>query len=244
MGRRTGIDTIADYASQLGLGEEMGLEIGRDVKKGFIATPESYMERQQTWQAGNVIQAAIGQADTYVTPLQMAAQAMTIGNKGTRYQTYMVDSIYDYGMENLISKTEPVVAAEIEDKTGFTFDTVIEGMREAAQFDEYTYPTTEDYYTDNYLLTDLPYDVAIKTGTPQITSSTDTGSAFIGFYPADDPEIAFSGFIEHGEYSKLMIKEIISAYYDEFYTIDKLSESKTEEEIAEELAGLGENEEE
>ncbi len=244
VGRITGIDTIADYASQLGLGEEMGLEIGRDVKKGFIATPESYMERQQTWQAGNVIQAAIGQADTYVTPLQMAAQAMTIGNKGTRYQTYMVDSIYDYGMENLISKTEPVVAAEIEDKTGYTFDTVIEGMREVAQFDEYTYPTAEDYYTDNYLLTDLPYDVAIKTGTPQITSSTDTGSAFIGFYPADDPEIAFSGFIEHGEYSKLMIKEIISAYYDEFYTIDKLSESKTEEEIAEELAGLGENEEE
>ena len=50
-----------------------------------------------------------------------------------------------------------------------------------------------------------------------MTSKDDTGSAFIGFYPADDPQIAFSGFIEHGEYSKFMIKQIIDAYYDENY---------------------------
>ena len=50
-----------------------------------------------------------------------------------------------------------------------------------------------------------------------MTSAEDTGSAFIGFYPADDPEIAFSGFVEHGEYSKFMIKQIIEAYYDKDY---------------------------
>lgn len=236
VGRITGIETIAEYASAMGLGEEMGLEIGRGVKKGFVATPESYQERQQIWQAGNVIQAAIGQADTYVTPLQMAAQAMMIGNRGVRYQTYMVDSVYDYSMNSLVSRTEPLVAATIEDKTGYTFDTVIEGMIEAAEFEAYSYPTTAQYFTDNYLLGDLPEKTAIKTGTPQITSSTDTGSAFIGFYPADDPEIAFSAFIEHGEYSKLMIKEIICAYYDEFYSIEKLSEKKSEEDIVKELS--------
>lgn len=240
VGRIMGIDLIADYASQYGLGEEMGLETGRGIKKGYIATPELFEEQQKHWQAGNVIQAAIGQSDTYVTPLQMAAQAMTIGNRGVRYETYMVDSVYTYNMEELVSRTQPKIAAEIEDKTGYTFDAVIKGMTEAAEFDAYYYPAEKDYYTDSYLLTALPEKTAIKTGTPQITSKEDTGSAFIGFYPADDPEIAFSGFIEHGEYSKLMIREIISAYYDEFYHIEKLSD-RTEADIISELSDTGED---
>ena len=66
-------------------------------------------------------------------------------------------------------------------------------------------------------------------------SKSDTGSAFIGFYPADDPDIAFSGFVEKGEYSKLMIREIIEAYYDKDYHIEKLS-GRSEEDIAAELS--------
>ncbi|MDR0974421.1 MAG: hypothetical protein LBL80_01880 [Ruminococcus sp.] len=54
----------------------------------------------------------------------------------------------------------------------------------------------------------------MKTGTPQMTSAEDTGSAFIGYYPADNPEIAFAGFIEHGEWSKLMIRQIIEGYLE------------------------------
>ena len=113
-------------------------------------------------------------------------------------------------------------------------------MVEAGAFEAYTYPTISEYYTDSYLLTDLPEKTAIKTGTPQMTSKDDTGSAFIGFYPADDPEIAFSGFVEHGEWSKFMIREIISAYYDEFYHIEKL-EGMTEDETAAMLADTADN---
>ncbi|MGN0637321.1 MAG: penicillin-binding transpeptidase domain-containing protein [Huintestinicola sp.] len=238
VGRVMGIDRITEYASKYGLGEEMGLETGRGVKTGYIASPDTFEARQQVWQAGNVIQAAIGQSDTYVTPLQMADQALMIGNRGVRYQTYMVDSVYTYNMEELVSKTEPTVAAVIEDKTGHTFDKVIEGMEEAAAFKAYTYPTVKEYYTDSYLLTELPKKAAIKTGTPQMTSKSDTGSAFIGFYPADDPDIAFSGFVEKGEYSKLMIRELIEAYYNKDYHIEKLG-GRTEEELA---AALSDNE--
>ncbi|MGN0692399.1 MAG: penicillin-binding transpeptidase domain-containing protein, partial [Oscillospiraceae bacterium] len=199
---------------------------GRGIKRGYIACPETYDILGMDWQAGNIVQTAIGQSETAVTPLQMAAQAMTIANKGTRYQTYMVDSVYTYNMESLVSKTEPVIAAQIPDKTGYTFDTVIAGMKQAADFTEYNYPKPResDYYTGKYILSDLPYAAAIKTGTPQMTSQEDTGSAFIGFYPADDPEIAFAGFIEHGEYSKFMVRQIIEAYYNEDYEIAPLSE--------------------
>ncbi len=232
VGRIMGIDTLSSYASMYGLGEEMGLEIGRDIKVGYVANPETFEDNGLVWQEGNVIQAAIGQSDTYVTPLQMAAQAMTIANKGVRYNTYMVDSIYSYNMDELICRTEPTIACTIPDKTGYTFYTVTEGMKEAAAFEQYTlYPRNSDYYTDSYLLTDLPRSAAIKTGTPQMTSKNDTSSAFIGFYPANDPEIAFAGFIEHGEYSKLMIKDIIEAYYSEDFHIGDLPETKDPTEI-------------
>ncbi len=214
VGRITGIDRIAEYASYFGLGEITGLETFEN--KGYIATPDFFAERNKDWEAGNVVQASIGQSDTGVTPLQMAVQASTLANKGIRYEPYIIKNIYTYNMNDIVSHTMPTVANVIEDKTGYTFDSIIEGMELAANFAPYSYPSERDYYKP-YLLSALPGQAAIKTGTPQMTSEEDTGSAFIGFYPSDNPEIAFSGFIEHGEYSKLMIKSIIDAYYDKNY---------------------------
>ena len=217
-GRLMGINTLADYAYQYGLGNDVYLETGGE--KGRLATPETLQRYGLEWNAGLVAMAAIGQSETYVTPLQMAVQACTIANKGVRYQPHLVDSVHTYNMERTVMVTPPQVAATIPDKTGETFDLIIQGMKQAANFSPYSYPAVRDYYTD-YLLTSLPQQAAIKTGAPQMTSSEDTGSAFIGFYPADDPVIAFSGFVEHGEYSKFMIKQIIEAYYDENYVPEK-----------------------
>ena len=214
LGRLMGPYLIADYANMYGLGNDTYLETGGS--KGYIATPDTLPEHGLEWNVGLVVQEAIGQSETGVTPLQMAVQACTLANKGVRYQPYMVDSVYNYTMDEVISVTPKKAVQVIPDKSGETFDLITQGMKKAAAFSPYSYPAEKDYYT-SYLLTSLPEEAAIKTGTPQMTTKDDTGSAFIGFYPADDPEIAFSGFIEHGEYSKFMIKQIIEAYYDENY---------------------------
>ena len=39
-------------------------------------------------------------------------------------------------------------------------------------------------------------------------------SVFIGFAPADNPEVAFAGVIEGGEYSKYMVRGILQAYQE------------------------------
>ncbi len=238
-GRLLGIDRLAEYAELYGFGQNTGIETGDSA--GYFATPETFTARRLEWQAGLVVQAAIGQSETYVTPLQMAMQASTIANRGTRYTPYVVDSVYTYNMESLIKETQPEVAAVIPDETGVTFETIIQGMEQAANFAAYSYPTVNEYYTD-YLLTGLPEQAAIKTGTPQMTSSDDTGSAFIGFYPADDPVIAFSGFVEHGEYSKFMIRQIIEAYYDDNYEVASPIKISEEEQL-DILAGIAETEE-
>lgn len=239
VGRLMNIDRLAKYAEYYGFGQNTGIEIGDGA--GVFATPDSFAKRKLEWQAGLVVQAAIGQSETSVTPLQMAMQAATIANKGVRYQPYLVDSVYTYNMEELVRRTEPVIAAQIPDETGYTFDAVTQGMKQAGAFVPYSYPDIKDYYTD-YLLTNLPRETAIKTGTPQMTSKEDTGSAFIGFYPADEPEIAFSGFIEHGEYSKFMIRQLIDAYYDDNYRVPEPTDKPfTEEENAAALSGMTDN---
>lgn len=229
VGRLMGPYMIESYANQYGLGDDCYLETGG--AKGKIATPETMLDANLEWQAGLVVQVAIGQSETAVTPLQMAVQASTIANKGVRYQPHLVDSVYTYNMEEVVSVTEPEITLTIPDKTGETFSLVTQGMKQAAAFTQYGYPTQKDYYTP-YLLTDLPEAAAIKTGTPQVTSAEDTSSAFIGFYPADDPEIAFAGMVEHGEYSKFMIRQLIEAYYSKNYVVPKPVIAKTEEDMS------------
>lgn len=235
LGRLMGPDMLEEYANMYGLGQDVGLETGGYT--GYIATPDSMFEKGLEWQAGLVVQVAIGQSETGVTPLQMAVQANTLANRGVRYKPYLVDSVHTYNMERLVSKTQPQIVSTIPDKTGETFELIIQGMKQAADFLPYSYPKVEDYYTP-YLLSELPEQAAIKTGTPQMTTAEDTGSAFVGFYPADDPVIAFSGFVEHGEYSKFMIRQIIEAYYNKNYEpADPVQLS--EEELAEALAKIG-----
>lgn len=235
-GRQLGIDRLAGYAKLYGFGQNTGIETGD--MAGYFATPESFQERRLEWQAGLVVQAAIGQSETYATPLQLAMLANTIANRGTRYKPYVVDSVYTYNMEKLVSRTEPTISATVPDATGYTFDNIIAGMKNAANFLPYSYPAVKDYYTD-YRLSELPEQAAIKTGTPQMTSAEDTGSSFIGFYPSDDPVIAFSGFVEHGEYSKFMIRQFIEAYFDKNYKV-RSPIMVTDEEKTDILAGLAE----
>ena len=94
VGRRTGIDAINEYAENCGLGVSTGLELGGAV--GTLTSPEYTESLGGTWTQGNVVQASIGQMDTMVSPLQMAVEAMTIANRGTRYKTYLIDEIRSY----------------------------------------------------------------------------------------------------------------------------------------------------
>ena len=67
---------------------------------------------------------------------------------------------------------------------------------------------------EKYSISNLGFDVAIKTGTPQVGENGEQNSFFIGYAPADNPEVAFAGVIEGGEYSKYMIRDILLAYQE------------------------------
>lgn len=203
--RLLGIDNITKYAKLYGLGSPLGLETGD--AGGFLCNPETFAERGQPWYIGYVIQAGIGNQDCGFTPLQLATVASTIGNRGVRYKPYLVDSLYNYGTKEMTFKTKPTVAQKIELNNDYVYDYIVGGMIDASR----NVPSP-------YGLGGFGFNVAIKTGTPQTDANdlSKQNSVFIGFAPADNPQIAFAGVIEGGEYSKYMIHDIIDAYSECF----------------------------
>lgn len=211
LGRRMGIDDLSDFAHQFGYGQNLGLEIGG--LSGQMTTVELYEElRDESWTEGNTLQAAIGQMDTLITPLHLAVQALTLANDGVRYKPYLVDSVWNYDMTEKLYETEPQIAGIIKEEND-AFEIVRDGMIAVSTL--VTWPTYSSLWNFDY----LPYSVAIKTGTAERGDGF-YNSTVMGYYPAEDPEIAFGIVLEKGEYSRYMVRNIIDAYIYECYEPD------------------------
>lgn len=211
LGRRLGIDELHSFASKFGYGQNLGLEIGG--LSGQMSSPELFEKlRGEPWTDGNTLQAAIGQMDTLVTPLHLAVQALTLANGGVRYKPYLVDSVWNYDRTEMLYKTEPQIAETIENQNE-AFDIVREGMIAVSTL--VNWPTSSALWNFDY----LPYSVAIKTGTAETGDGYYT-STVMGYYPAENPQIAFGIVLEKGEYSRYMVRNIIDSYFYDCYEPD------------------------
>ena len=198
VGRLLGIDALDRYAAYYGVGEDCGLEEGISRGYGAMSSPAYSQSLGENWEAGHTVQAAIGQQNTTLTPLQLANQAATIANKGVRYETHLIKEVTSYDGSEVVQRTDPVVANDEMTGHDDVFDIVTQGMIAAGA-------------NPSQKLNDL--GVAIKTGTPQTNpAGTRQNSVVIGFYPAENPEIAFSVVVEDGEYASWVMRPIIEAY--------------------------------
>ncbi len=210
--RRMGIDRFAYWAGRFGVGKDLGFEL--NMSKGQMTSLELYEEMGLEWNEGNIVQAGIGQCETALTPMHLAVQAMTIANNGVRYEPHIVKSVYNYDFTEKLYDKEPVVADDFSKEKDMDkyMLAVRDGMKLVAS-------TQVSYYIDDAGGWVCPYDyvgvgkenVAVKTGTPEAAIGV-TNSALIGFYPADDPEIAFGLYLEKGEFTKVLAANVIQAY--------------------------------
>ena len=202
VGRRLTSDVYDAYAYKLGLGQRTGVEVSEALGHLTTKNDSNYTESLD-------IQAAIGQGNTAVTPIQLATYAATLANRGTRYRTHFVKAILDSNTGKTLEETQPEVMDVVEDK-GETFDLVREGMKGVAQ----TIPALASY----------PYTIACKTGSPQRSEGYYVGStykhytnaAMIAYGPAEDPEIAIGVVVEYGgagARTGQLVADIFNAYY-------------------------------
>lgn len=202
VGRRLTSDVYDAYAYKLGLGQRTGVEVSEATGHLTTKHDSNYMESLD-------IQAAIGQGNTVVTPVQLATYAATIANRGTRYRTHFVKAILDSNTGEVLQETQPEVMDVIEDK-GETFDLIQQGMIGVSQ----TISALANY----------PYTIACKTGTPQRSEGYYSGSSYrhytnttmIAYGPTEDAQIAIGIVVEYGgggARAGNLMADIFNAYF-------------------------------
>lgn len=200
---RLGISKMNEYATAFGLGEKTGVEIAE--ASGLLATPENREKAGGIWNAGDTLQAAIGQSDNLFTPLQLANYCATVANGGTRYEMHFVKSIIAASTGTVNEKS--AVVADTVELSQSTLDTVHQGMRLVA---------TEG---GPYLVFDkLDTKVACKTGTSEVkVNGVKRNNGFLITYaPYENPEIAVSSVVElagSGSETAEITAEIIDYWY-------------------------------
>jgi len=218
VGRRLGVDGIAEYAHRLGLGLPTGIALPHE-QTGTI--PDTQWKRRrfnQPWFEGETLSVAIGQGYVTATPLQMANLAATVANGGTRYRPFYVKRVTN--ADGKVLDVQPEVLGEAHLKKS-TLAQVRAGMRDVVMKDSGTGKKAR-----------VPgIEVAGKTGTSQVVKmGEDRARAnrgaqvmrdhawFIAFAPFDAPEIAIACIVEHaggggGAIAAPVVQQVLAHYF-------------------------------
>lgn len=210
-----GIDTIARYARELGLGATTGIPTGME-SPGLV--PDSHWRAETTggkWYPSETISVGIGQGPLLITPLQQAVMVSALATDGRRpvpTLTLLQGPEGDGG---------PVAGAVREGRP--TNPKYLDVVRNAL------WGVVHEGGT-GWRAKSLGYDVCGKTGTAQVVSaSVDVKDQkdlppemrdhawFVGFAPRDHPEIAFAVIVENGghggETAVPLVREALEAFF-------------------------------
>ncbi|MCG8683451.1 MAG: penicillin-binding protein 2 [Desulfobacterales bacterium] len=220
-GEKLGVDTLAQYANGSGLGRLTGIRLAHE-RDGLIPTAIWKKNRfKEAWQAGETLSISIGQGFNLVTPLQMAVFIGAVGNNGTLYKPRIVKSVRD-DKGQVVKAVEPEIIGGLpasEENLALVKNgllKVVHGERGTAR--RIRLPEVE---------------IAGKTGTAQVFSrkagekfdneklarTLQDHAWFVCYAPAQNPKIAISVIIEHGEHGSSaaapVASELIKTYLGE-----------------------------
>ncbi len=191
-----GIDLGEDRVRQMA--EAFGID-GEGLEIPLTAEGSTLGEIENDAQLGV---SSIGQQDVQLTPLQAAMIASAVANDGTLMSPYLVDQVRAPDL-SVIDQTDPEelsepVSADVADQLTEMMTSVVEkGSGRRARIPGVT--------------------VAGKTGTAE--NAGPDHNWFIGFAPADDPEIAVAVFVANGggtggDVSAPIARDVMQAYLD------------------------------
>ncbi len=195
VGIAAGPQQISHWGQVLGVGttDNLGLDGGSG---GVLPTPEQKEALyNEPWYTGDTVSMAIGQGVVQVTPLELATIVSTIVNGGHRVKPHLFSD-----------QTNTAATARVE--TGIppeVLAVIRAGMVSAVQ------SGTARRLNDG----SIPLTGG-KTGTAEVVGKT-SHSLFVGFGPADNPQIAIAAIVENGGYGSTaalpIAHEIYKAYF-------------------------------
>jgi penicillin-binding protein 2 len=193
-----------NYVLSFGFGKRLDADFTNELK-GFVA-PASYYDKyfgSNHWNALTTISLAIGQGELLMTPLQMANMSAAIANRGYYYIPHVVRKIE--GVDTLENRFYKKHMIDIDTAN---FNLVIRGMELAVN-------GGPGRTAGIAQLKDII--VCGKTGTAQNPHGKDH-SVFVAFAPKDNPKIAISVYVEHGEWGASYAAPIASLMIEKYLT--------------------------
>ena len=212
VGIELGVDRLAFYAKAFGLGSETHINLASE-NKGLIPT-EAWKKRHigVSWQKGETLSVAIGQGYNLTTPLQMAMLMAAVGNNGLRLKPTLVKSIKTAGGK-VVYESKPEVAGSLP-VSPVNLKIIQEGL----------WQVVNHYKGTAYKSKIKELDMAGKTGTAQVVGRKKGAAVdeeeiadhlkphawFVSYAPYEDPQIAISVIVEHGEHGSSAAAPIAS----------------------------------
>jgi len=220
LGLQLGVDRLAKYAKDCGLGKKTGTGIELE-RYGLIPTSKWKLLRTgEAWQKGETLSIAIGQGFNLVTPMQMVCLISAVANGGTLYQPQFIKSIQTVGGQTLFEAT-PKKTGKLPANQK-TIQIIQKGLWEVVN---------KQGGTAYWHARDKEIEICGKTGTAQVVSLEKregeeidaTGKNryedhawFVAYAPSVEPRIAVAVLIEHGGHGSSaaspIAKEIITSY--------------------------------
>jgi penicillin-binding protein 2 len=184
-----GVDRLARYARQFGLGRKTGIDIAGEADGNI---PDPAWKKQtfgDDWFLGDTYNMGIGQGFVAATPIQMVRVTAAVANGGTLLTPRVVREVRD-AQQHVIVPSGP----KIEGNVGVSAANLAilrDAMAQAVSWGS----------ANPAKLPDLK--IAGKTGTAEFgerfpDGSYETHAWFSGFAPADDPQVAITVFLERG----------------------------------------------
>jgi penicillin-binding protein 2 len=202
LAEQVGIDRLANYAKEFGLGEKTGIGINTEAS-GFVPTRDWYAKNHNGhYQRGFTLNTAIGQGDTRVTLIQLALVYAAIASGGTLYVPQLVERV-EQADGTVVEEFPPRIRRHIDVDPAY-LAYVTEGL--LGVVNDHKGTAYEARIPGGVL-------VAGKTGTAEVNKhklfnpkedprrawyDQRPHSWFAGFAPADKPELAIVVLVEHG----------------------------------------------
>lgn len=214
LANKLGIERIAKYATDFGLGQKTGIDLPNEVSGVMPSEQWKIRNFKQKWFAGETISVGIGQGAIAITPVQLLRAISAISMGGRMVVPHVINPTeMPPGFVEAGHYTE--VKNVTVDPAGWNF---ITDAMSRVLLPEGTAPSAH-----------IPgIDIAGKTGSAQIVSLATRAKFknsdalaqngwFVGFTPRRNPEIVVCVLFQGGEHGKLAARlatQVIKAYVE------------------------------
>ena len=217
LANRLGIDTIAKYGTEVGLGEPTGIDLPDEASGTMPSTAWKLKTQHAPWYAGETISVGIGQGAVTVTPVQLARAYAGIASGGVFHRPHLV----------FPSEVPPQELEAVHETFNGSGEKTISMTKENWEIitDALAQTTVMGTASASHL---EGIDFAGKTGTAQVMShaalarsggghKTVPNAWFVGLAPRRNPDIVVVVLWQNGNWganSAKLAARVIEAYVD------------------------------